>query len=133
MDVFTVDGSGFCASGNVCREAGGAKGSQALTEHQAVLGWLCRCAAICNEAHLNIASGFPDSDHYERMGEPTEAALLVLVEKLGLFSDEQIASKANTKRSVAHPTPFWYVFPVVRAGLKCKNRIRSLQQRQDCR
>ncbi|CDJ68017.1 calcium-transporting ATPase, putative [Eimeria necatrix] len=106
VDVFTVDGSGFCASGNVCREAGGAKGSQALTEHQAVLGWLCRCAAICNEAHLNIASGFPDSDHYERMGEPTEAALLVLVEKLGLFSDEQIASKANTKRSVAHPTPF---------------------------
>ncbi|CDI85418.1 calcium-transporting ATPase, putative [Eimeria praecox] len=107
VDVFTVDGTGFCANGSVSRDVrGGAKGPQTLTGHQAVLSWLCRCAAICNEAHLNVAQGAPEGGHYERMGEPTEAALLVLVEKLGLFSDEQIALRANTKRTAANPTPF---------------------------
>ncbi|CDJ61443.1 calcium-transporting ATPase, putative [Eimeria maxima] len=106
VDVFTVDGTGFCAIGSVSREMrGGVKGPQSLSGHQAVLTWLCRCASICNEAHLNAAPG-ASADHYERMGEPTEAALLVLVEKLGLFSDEQIASRANTKRTDATPTPF---------------------------
>lgn len=106
--MFTVDGTGFCAIGSVSREMrGGVKGPQSLSGHQAVLTWLCRCASICNEAHLNAAPG-ASADHYERMGEPTEAALLVLVEKLGLFSDEQIASRANTKRTDATPTPFWY-------------------------
>ncbi|CDI82805.1 calcium-transporting ATPase, putative [Eimeria acervulina] len=107
VDVFTVDGTGFCATGSVSREMrGGAKGSQSLTGHQAVLSWLCRCATICNEAHLNVAPGSSEGSHYERMGEPTEAALLVLVEKLGLFSDEQISRRANTKRTAANPTPF---------------------------
>lgn len=107
--MFTVDGTGFCATGSVSREVrGGAKGSQSLTGHQAVLSWLCRCATICNEAHLNVAPGSSEGSHYERMGEPTEAALLVLVEKLGLFSDEQISRRANTKRTAANPTPFWY-------------------------
>ncbi|CDJ47749.1 calcium-transporting ATPase, putative [Eimeria brunetti] len=130
VDVFTVEGTGFCAAGSVTREVrgapkgasqGGLRGPQALSSHQAVLSWLCRCSAICNEAHLNLASGpaaasasaaaaaaaaAAEAGHYERMGEPTEAALLVLVEKLGLFSEEQISARMNTKRSAANPTPF---------------------------
>ncbi|CDJ33632.1 calcium-transporting ATPase, putative [Eimeria mitis] len=109
VDVFTVEGSGFNANGNVCREVGGVAqkgGPQSLSAHQAVLSWLCRCASICNEAHLNVAAGGAEGGHFERMGEPTEAALLVLVEKLGLFSDEQIKARGNTSRSTGNPTPF---------------------------
>mmetsp|Transcript_152256 Transcript_152256/g.270151 ORF Transcript_152256/g.270151 Transcript_152256/m.270151 type:complete len:1045 (-) Transcript_152256:125-3259(-) len=38
-----------------------------------------KCAAICNEARLSVDA----EGRYIRVGEPTEAALLVLVEKLG--------------------------------------------------
>ena len=40
---------------------------------------LARCAALCNDAEIGYADGA-----YTRVGEPTEAALKVLVEKLGL-------------------------------------------------
>ena len=114
VDVFTVGGTGFSANGSVSRETGGGgTGPQALSGHQSVVSWLCRCASICNEAHLNIIPQAQDGCHYERMGEPTEAALLVLVEKLGLFSDEQIAARVNTQRTVATPTPFWYIAEVL--------------------
>ncbi|KAL8271131.1 hypothetical protein Esti_004942 [Eimeria stiedai] len=108
VNVFTVDGTGFSSAGRVSLEKGcGSGGPRCLATHQAVLSWLCRCASICNEAHLNSLDGAKEGQHYERMGEPTEAALLVLVEKLGAFADEQAAA-GNTKlqRTSANPTPF---------------------------
>ncbi|XP_026194492.1 calcium-transporting ATPase 2, endoplasmic reticulum-type [Cyclospora cayetanensis] len=108
VDVFRVDGTGFSANGCVSRETGSkGKGSQCLAEHQAVLSWLCRCACTCNEAHLNLLPEAHEGRHYERMGEPTEAALLVLVEKLGLFSEAQRSANGKLEqRSFACPTPF---------------------------
>jgi len=43
---------------------------------------LCQVAAICNQSRLEIQDG-----RYIRIGEPTEAALLTLVEKLGCSDD----------------------------------------------
>ncbi|KAL8433162.1 hypothetical protein Efla_002353 [Eimeria flavescens] len=104
VDVFSVDGTGFSSSGRVSFEK---NSSHSLTGHQSVLSWLCRCASICNEAHLNLLAGMPEGHHYERMGEPTEAALLVLVEKMGAFADElKAAGKTVAHRTAANPTPF---------------------------
>lgn len=111
VDVFAVDGTGFSSSGRISLEKwSGAEGPHCLSGHQQVLSWLCRCASICNEAHLNLLAGAKEGKHYERMGEPTEAALLVLVEKLGAFTDEHPASlKSNVRRTASSPTPFWCV------------------------
>lgn len=106
VDVFSVDGTGFSSSGRVSLEKGSGN-AHCLKAHQSVLSWLCRCASICNEAHLNLLAGSKDGKHYERMGEPTEAALLVLVEKLGAFADEQpTALTSSIKRTSSNPTPF---------------------------
>lgn len=43
---------------------------------------LAQCATLCNDAEIGYADG-----QYTRVGEPTEAALKVLVEKLGLGPD----------------------------------------------
>ncbi|KAL8442835.1 hypothetical protein Emed_007140 [Eimeria media] len=123
VNVFTVDGTGFSSAGHVSLEKGcGSGGPRCLATHQAVLSWLCRCASICNEAHLNLVAGAHEGQHYERMGEPTEAALLVLVEKLGTFADEQIGNN-KLQRTAANPTPFcdcievyWCVYLAVTAA-----------------
>lgn len=44
-----------------------------------ILGILATICSLCNEAYIEYKDG-----HYHRVGEPTEAALKVLVEKLGV-------------------------------------------------
>lgn len=124
VDVFNVEGTGFSSCGHVSMETGcGGRGLYCLTSHQSVLSWLCRCACICNEAHLNFLAGKKDGGHYERMGEPTEAALLVLVEKLGAFSKEEMA-KIESEPTPAKPTPFCDFW---------KNGYRDLATLEFCR
>ncbi|PHJ20686.1 calcium-transporting, partial [Cystoisospora suis] len=59
---------------------------QHIKENDYSLQWFCRCATLCNEAQLEIPPG-TDGTKFTRLGEPTEAALLVLVEKLGCSDD----------------------------------------------
>eukprot|EP00992_Anisonema_acinus_P015227 TRINITY_DN9670_c0_g1_i1.p1 TRINITY_DN9670_c0_g1~~TRINITY_DN9670_c0_g1_i1.p1 ORF type:complete len:1011 (-),score=260.37 TRINITY_DN9670_c0_g1_i1:115-3147(-) len=58
-----------------------------------------RTAAICNEAEITYKVG-----SYERVGEPTEAALKVLVEKLGVPGQPRPADRALACRAA---NAFW--------------------------
>lgn len=46
------------------------------------------CAALCNESRISVEAGKGGSCRYVRTGEPTEAAIRVLVEKLGCSDDD---------------------------------------------
>ncbi|KAI9599303.1 calcium-transporting ATPase [Syncephalis fuscata] len=63
---------------------------QGLPEHMAAADSLVRVSAICNDAELYF-----DTEHqvFTKVGEPTEAALKVLVEKLG-SADKTINARA---------------------------------------
>ena len=53
--------------------------------------------AVCNDASLDFAHG-----HFKHVGQPTEAALLVLAEKLGAPSAAD--TQAVRQRRAADPT-----------------------------
>ena len=73
---------------------GSVQGVPSDTEvHERPLGVIADVAAVsalCNDANIvgndNVDAGKKDAKAYERMGEPTEAALCVLAEKLGGMS-----------------------------------------------
>ncbi|EPR64156.1 sarco/endoplasmic reticulum Ca2+-ATPase [Toxoplasma gondii GAB2-2007-GAL-DOM2] len=84
-DEYTCEGSCYSPIGAV--NYAGSSHSQRrkfhhIEETDQNLQWLARCATLCNEARLEIAPG-SQGMKFTRLGEPTEAALLVLVEKLG--------------------------------------------------
>ncbi|CAK9072944.1 unnamed protein product [Durusdinium trenchii] len=79
MRAFTVDGNGYSPIGEV-------KDFPIDFERHKALGFFCKVAALCNESRLSLEGGA-----IVRTGEPTEAALRVLVEKLGC-PEEQMAT-----------------------------------------
>jgi Ca2+-transporting ATPase len=70
--IFRVTGEGYAPDGTILREDGAAPGG-------AVLHDLLRAAAACNDAELTLREGTPGI-----VGDPTEAALLVVAAKAGL-------------------------------------------------
>eukprot|EP00762_Andalucia_godoyi_P005447 ANDGO_08432.mRNA.1 Calcium-transporting ATPase sarcoplasmic/endoplasmic reticulum type len=65
-----------------------------------VFRWIARIAALCNESSVRYSE---KSAAFERVGEPTEAALRVLVEKIGLLegSGQGIEARSSTSNPLA--------------------------------
>jgi Ca2+-transporting ATPase len=70
--IFRVTGEGYAPDGTIVREDGAAPGGDTLRD-------LLRAAAACNDAELTLRDGTPGI-----VGDPTEAALLVVAAKAGL-------------------------------------------------
>jgi cation-transporting ATPase F len=73
-----VSGSGYTPDG-VVRDAGN---SAASVDADRALRWSVLAGAACNDAALTERDG-----HWDIVGDPTEGALLVVAEKVGLGSD----------------------------------------------
>lgn len=69
-EEFRVSGDGYSAKGEVLYNNQAQKNNPVLSE-------LARCAALCNDADLDL-------EKEKIIGDPTEACLLVLAEKLGV-------------------------------------------------
>ncbi|CBZ53307.1 hypothetical protein NCLIV_030940 [Neospora caninum Liverpool] len=108
-DEYTCEGSCYSPIGAV--NYGGASHGQHrmfhhIEESDENLHWFARCATLCNEARLDIAPG-SNGTKFTRMGEPTEAALLVLVEKLGCMDSTLNARFLQCEgRKEQAPMPF---------------------------
>ncbi|PFH38733.1 sarco/endoplasmic reticulum Ca2+-ATPase [Besnoitia besnoiti] len=83
-DHYSCEGSCYSPLGAVSISSANAPSRtfQHIQDNDANLQWFARCATLCNEARLEIAPNSKGAK-FTRLGEPTEAALLVLVEKLG--------------------------------------------------
>ncbi|KAF9452248.1 Ca-transporting ATPase [Macrolepiota fuliginosa MF-IS2] len=95
---FTVEGTTFSPFGSVhC-----ADGKEATSELKSnPVQRLAEIASICNDAKIVY---HPDKDSYSNVGEPTEAALKVLAEKIGCRDEEltkSITSLSHTERANA--------------------------------
>jgi len=77
VDARDVEGVSYGTVGTVSGQNG------PVTDKQKNLHELCRVASLCNEAKVEIVEG-----KVKRFGEPTEAACMVLVEKLGCPDDK---------------------------------------------
>jgi magnesium-transporting ATPase (P-type) len=109
----TVEGVGYDPAGRVvlggdsatgasagAREGGG-EGEQHMANPN--LQDLAAIASLCNEASIEYKEGDANdataaAGSFCRIGEPTEAALKVLVEKLGVVGVSRTADKATTAR-----------------------------------
>ena len=87
-----VSGVSYDPHGSVDGFEGGAPTARGLRR-------LCEICSLCNEADLVYKDG-----KFERVGEPTEAALRVLVEKVGVA--EQVRSK-DPARQARQANEFW--------------------------
>ncbi|ORY41452.1 calcium-transporting ATPase [Leucosporidium creatinivorum] len=76
MEEFKVEGTTFAPEGKILTEAGA---SVALTDSHSVTR-LAQISSICNDAKIAYNE---ETGAYSNVGEPTEAALKVLVEKIG--------------------------------------------------
>eukprot|EP00918_Siedleckia_nematoides_P053959 GHVU01117916.1.p1 GENE.GHVU01117916.1~~GHVU01117916.1.p1 ORF type:complete len:1010 (+),score=272.33 GHVU01117916.1:859-3888(+) len=77
---YTVDGTTYAPVGRITPPAAASPPTFShITEEAVSLQWLARVCSLCNDARLTVDS----HKRYHRQGEPTEAALSVLVEKLG--------------------------------------------------
>lgn len=74
---YHIDGSSYSPVGKIT--AGGALVSNVAVQSQ-VLSEIAQVCALCNDASISYD---PETDSYHNVGEPTEAALRVLVEKMG--------------------------------------------------
>ncbi|KAF9956345.1 hypothetical protein BGZ72_002824 [Mortierella alpina] len=75
---YQVQGSSFSPIGDILNADG--KALPSLSTVSQTLNELAQICAICNNASIAYN---PDTDSYINVGEPTEAALKVLVEKMG--------------------------------------------------
>ena len=82
MKSFKVEGNGYSPVGHV-------NGLSIDWSSNKALRFFCKVATLCNDSRLTMES---ESSNITRTGEPTEAALRVLVEKLGC-PDEELARK----------------------------------------
>eukprot|EP00921_Rhytidocystis_pertsovi_P000462 GHVQ01000885.1.p1 GENE.GHVQ01000885.1~~GHVQ01000885.1.p1 ORF type:complete len:1095 (+),score=170.88 GHVQ01000885.1:398-3682(+) len=81
VDTFYVEGVTFAPVGTVTAAKGSSRYSgefSHISSEDKGLQMLAKCSALCNESRLECSEG-----KYTRQGEPTEAAIRVLVEKLG--------------------------------------------------
>jgi len=81
-DEYSVEGSTYCPRGEIKKNG---SSQDTPVKYNAVLKELSNVASLCNEAKIVY---HPEHDSFSNVGEPTEAALTVLVEKLGTDNDE---------------------------------------------
>ncbi|KAF9357721.1 hypothetical protein BGX26_003240 [Mortierella sp. AD094] len=78
LTEYEVEGSSFSPEGSILTADG--KAISSLSTASQALNDLAQICAICNNASISYN---PENDTYANVGEPTEAALKVLVEKMG--------------------------------------------------
>ncbi len=83
--VYSISGTGYDKKG-VITDASGASVNMAEEQNQA-LAWLIRTGQLCTETHLKDAG--QDATAFEVIGDPTEAALLVLAHKAGKDTERE--------------------------------------------
>ncbi|GAA5952136.1 hypothetical protein JCM21900_006919 [Sporobolomyces salmonicolor] len=76
---FKVEGTTFAPTGSILTVDGEKVDSQVLSSR--TMSRLAQVASLCNDAKIAYSQ---DTDSYASVGEPTEAALKVLVEKIGV-------------------------------------------------
>jgi Ca2+-transporting ATPase len=88
MSVYDVEGSSYAPIGRV----GG--GFKSIGPKDVALQTFARVGAVCNTSKISV----DESGKYKRIGEPTEAALRVLVEKMGC-PDNGLNSKKKVPKN----------------------------------
>lgn len=86
LDEFQVEGTSFSPTGEI-RDAQG-KISPGLNKADSSVNALATICAVCNDSQISV----DEHGNYAALGQPTEAALKVLVEKLK-HHDDNISSK----------------------------------------
>eukprot|EP00996_Jenningsia_fusiforme_P000279 NODE_122_length_3182_cov_37.183211_g112_i0.p1 GENE.NODE_122_length_3182_cov_37.183211_g112_i0~~NODE_122_length_3182_cov_37.183211_g112_i0.p1 ORF type:complete len:1014 (+),score=210.46 NODE_122_length_3182_cov_37.183211_g112_i0:59-3100(+) len=92
LKEFVVEGNSYAPEGKIV-------GFEGVMENAKNLHEFARVCSLCNEATITFQDG-----KYERIGEPTEAALKCLVEKMGAPG---LASPANKAESCRLANDFW--------------------------
>ncbi len=90
---FDVEGSGYEPKGKICEKS--TKNSHTACAETDMIARICN---LCNNAKLIKNQ---ETNQWNILGDPTEAALLTLGEKLGLTQEE-----ALTKAEIMHELPF---------------------------
>mmetsp|Transcript_28004 Transcript_28004/g.69929 ORF Transcript_28004/g.69929 Transcript_28004/m.69929 type:complete len:1068 (-) Transcript_28004:729-3932(-) len=80
LDRYVVSGTSYSPVGQITVNDGSAKPLTSVGAADRGLQWFSKVCSMCNDSTLEIQR---DTGRYGRTGEPTEAALRVLVEKLG--------------------------------------------------
>ena len=96
VKTFTVSGSDYEPHGDVAIEGSGFHCPAPAAKHSS-LASIARVCALCNESAIEFSA---EQGRYVRRGEPTEAALRVLVEKLGMPSDTNSTRRPNKMRAL---------------------------------
>ncbi|GAA6060130.1 hypothetical protein JCM10212_001427 [Sporobolomyces blumeae] len=79
LEEFKVEGTTYAPSGSILSSTGSQLDTQSLHATPSV-SRLTQICSLCNDAKIAYSA---DNDSYACVGEPTEAALKVLVEKIG--------------------------------------------------
>ena len=104
----SVEGVGYEPEGRISGlssyiTSGSGTGNSEVNAHMGAsnLRDLAAISSLCNEASIEYKEGDKNAEkgggtsHYARMGEPTEAALKVLVEKLGVQGIDRTSDPAG--------------------------------------
>eukprot|EP00438_Fugacium_kawagutii_P009352 Skav212070 [mRNA] locus=scaffold867:50461:50931:+ [translate_table: standard] len=92
MKSFSVVGNGYSPMGHV-------NGLSIDWSTNKALRFFCKVATLCNDSRLTMESS--ESSAITRTGEPTEAALRVLVEKLGCPDEELVKQNLDQPRNTS--------------------------------
>ncbi|CAG8562038.1 5501_t:CDS:10 [Ambispora gerdemannii] len=92
FEEFHVEGSSYAPVGNILNSDSG-KIIENLPSKNHSINELAQVCALCNDSHIAYDES---NDIYRNVGEPTEAALKVLVEKIG-SNDESFNLKLSHK------------------------------------
>lgn len=104
LEELNVEGTTFEPSGNITFSDGTKVGNIAATSN--TVFQMAEVAALCNDAQLSFDS---KSGSYSNVGEPTEGALRVLVEKIGTPDEVQNQSRATVAtKDRLHISSSWY-------------------------
>lgn len=88
LQEYDVEGTTFCPDGRVFLDG---KPIPSPAAHNSCIHALAEIAAVCNDSGLSYDAA---AGHYSCIGEPTEGALRVLVEKLGT-GQEKLDAQIN--------------------------------------
>lgn len=103
LEEYQVEGTTFAPTGNVLSR--GKPVSNIAAESQ-IIARMTQVAALCNDAHIahDVKTGT-----FTNVGEPTEAALRVLVEKLGTSDTSQNRRRSSVSiMDSLHYTSSWF-------------------------
>jgi P-type Ca2+ transporter type 2A len=103
LEELDVEGTTFAPQGSIK-----SKGSVVtdVAKSSETIFQMAEVAALCNDAQLAFD---PKSGHYSNVGEPTEGALRVLVEKIGTKDIAQNQRRASvTAQDTLHLASSWY-------------------------